>query len=168
MTEPAETAPRRPAWAHTGGYLSLRGPQPVTDDIHTLADREYAKDTALRYSYAYDERRIEVLRELFTPEARFSISIAGSGDLTVVGREAIISWLGDIMHSQADQRRHLVSNVIVEEITPASAVVVTYLAVYSVDDTATLATTGFYRFELVRQSGIWRIDHILDGLDLPF
>ncbi|MDQ0867308.1 nuclear transport factor 2 family protein [Arthrobacter globiformis] len=157
-----------PAWAHAAGFLNLQNPSAVPATIEELADRDLARESALRYSYAYDERRLEVLRSLLTDDAKFSISIAGSDVQSVEGRDTVVEWLSEIMDSQDDQRRHLVSNVIIEEISADRAVVVTYLAVFSIRDSAHLATTGFYRFELEKQDTVWRISHIFDGLDRPF
>jgi hypothetical protein len=161
-----ETCP--PAWAHSSGFLSLQKPGPVPTTLQEIADRDLARESALRYSYAYDERRLDVLRSLLTSDAKFSISISGAGAHTESGRDTVVAWLAGIMDGQDDQRRHVVSNVIIEEIDSESAVITTYLAVFSIRETAQLATTGFYRFDLVKQDSIWRIRHIFDGLDRPF
>lgn len=168
MNEQAIPASCAPAWAHTTGHLDVIGPQPVIASIDVLADREYARETAIRYSYAYDERRLDLLEQLLTPDAAFSVTIGGGGDFTVRGRGEVIDWLAEIMHGQPDQRRHLVSNVVIEDLTATTAVVVTYLAIYSIEAQAVLATTGFYRFSLLKDASTWRIAHILDGLDRPF
>lgn len=161
-----ETCP--PAWAHAGGFLSLAAPRAVPETLQEVADRDLARESALRYSYAYDERRLDILSALLTPNAKFSLSISGGDVHTESGRETVVKWLSGIMDGQDDQRRHLVSNVIIEDITDSTAVVVTYLAVYSVKETAQLATTGFYRFELAKEGRVWLISHIFDGLDRPF
>jgi hypothetical protein len=157
-----------PAWAHTAGFIALGEPAPVPSTLEELADRDLARESALRYSYAYDERRLDVLRSLLTEDAKFSISISGTDAQSVEGRETVVDWLADIMESQDDQRRHVVSNVIIENLSADEAVIVTYLAIFSVKETAQLATTGFYRFDLEKQDGVWRISHIFDGLDRPF
>jgi SnoaL-like domain len=157
-----------PAWAHASGFLSLQEPGPVPTTLQEVADRDLARESALRYSYAYDERRLDVLRSLLTADAKFSISISGAGVHTEAGRDTVVAWLAGIMEGQDDQRRHVVSNVIIEEINAKSAVITTYLAVFSIKETAQLATTGFYRFDLAKQDSIWRIRHIFDGLDRPF
>jgi hypothetical protein len=157
-----------PAWAHAAGFISLKEPGAVPTTLQELADRDLARESALRYSYAYDERRLDVLHSLLSPDAKFSISISGATVETQEGRETVIAWLSDLMDSQDDQRRHVVSNVIIEDISADRAVVVTYLAVFSVRETAQLATTGFYRFDLEKHGSVWRISHIFDGLDRPF
>ncbi len=157
-----------PAWAHNAGFISLKEPVSVPRTLQELADRDLARESVLRYSYAYDERRLDVLRSLLTADAKFSISISGAEVQTQEGRDTVVEWLSDIMDSQDDQRRHMVSNVIIEEISADRAVVVTYLAVFSVRETAQLATTGFYRFSLEKHESVWRISHIFDGLDRPF
>lgn len=157
-----------PAWAHTAGFMALGEPTTVPSTLEELADRDLARESAIRYSYAYDERRLDVLRSLLTENAKFSISISGSDVQSVEGRDTVVSWLAGIMDSQDDQRRHVVSNVIIEELTTHEAVIVTYLAIFSVKDAAQLATTGFYRFDMEKQDDVWRISHIFDGLDRPF
>ncbi|BCW58554.1 nuclear transport factor 2 family protein [Arthrobacter sp. StoSoilB20] len=157
-----------PAWAHAKGFLSLGAPRAVPTTFQEIADRDLARESALRYSYAYDERRLDVLHDLLTTDAKFSISISGGEVHAESGRETVVEWLSGIMNGQDDQRRHLVTNIIVEDITDSTAVIVTYLAVYSVRETAQLATTGFYRFELAKEGPLWLISHIFDGLDRPF
>lgn len=161
-----ETCP--PAWGHAAGFLALNEARAVPTTLEELADRDLARESALRYSYAYDERRLDVLRSLLTADAKFSISISGTEAQSVEGRDTVVKWLSDIMESQDDQRRHVVSNVIIESISAERAVIVTYLAIFSAKVTAELATTGFYRFDLEKQDSVWRISHIFDGLDRPF
>lgn len=72
-----ETCP--PAWGHAAGFLALNEVRAVPTTLEELADRDLARESALRYSYAYDERRLDVLRSLLTADAKFSISTQRNG-----------------------------------------------------------------------------------------
>jgi hypothetical protein len=157
-----------PAWGSAAGYLQPRGPISTTLTLADLVDRYAVQDTVLRYSYAYDERALNVLRALLTDEAVFAYTISGSPLEEVRGKETLVSWLADIMESQTDQRRHAVTNVVVQDISSDRATVVGYISLVSVAAKASLVTTGFYRFDLEKSGGVWRIAYILDGLDRPF
>ncbi len=157
-----------PAWAARAGHVEPVGAQPIPEDAAELANRYALIETVQRYAYAYDERSLSALRELFTESVVFSYTVSGGPIGEVRGRDAVIGWLDEIMASQADQRRHIVSNIVTQHLGYESATLVAYLALFSVAATAQLVTTGFYRFELLRQDDRWKISAVLDGLDRPF
>lgn len=64
-----------------------------------------------RVAYAYDQRDLPGLAECFTPDARFSLHIAGTEPMApCAGREAIMTLYRDAMAAQTDVRRHVISN----------------------------------------------------------
>lgn len=168
MTDSPNPQPKTvPAWATRSGLLPVSGPRPVDASAQALADRDYIRESISLYSYGYDERRLDVLEALFTEDVRFAINIAGD-EQEVVGRDRVIAWLADIMESQSDQRKHVMSNIVIRDLDGDSASASTYLVVFSTDTESEAATTGFYDIELRKEEGRWRISYILDGLDLPF
>ena len=64
-----------------------------------------------RVAYAYDQRDLPGLAQCFTPDARFSLHIAGAEPMAPFeGREAIMTLYRDAMAAQTDVRRHVISN----------------------------------------------------------
>lgn len=157
-----------PAWGHQTGALSLGTVSAVSYSLTEIADRQFIAESAYRYVLAYDERRLDVLTDVFTADVTFAFSVSGGGYGQYEGRDAVIGWLSDIMEGQFDQRRHVVSNFIVEELNADRAVITLYLSLFASDTETRVVTTGFYRMELLQSDGKWRISFVYDGLDRPF
>lgn len=157
-----------PAWAHSIGVIDLQPVAKVPTDLTTLADRLMIQETAARYAIAYDERRLDVLESLYTENGTYAYRI-GEGPLEGrTGRADLIAWLGEIMKSQTDQRRHMLSSLVIEQLTADKAVVIAYKSIYGIERTVELITTGMYRFSMVKQDGSWLIDEAIDCLDRGF
>lgn len=157
-----------PAWSQAAGVFDLRSSTIVPKDLGQAIDRMIVVETAGRYAVAYDERRLDVIEAIMTEDVVFSYRV-GEGPVTsCTGRTAVLEWLGDVMESQSDQRRHLVSPTLVEELTESRARVVAYSGIFAVDREARLVTTNVYVFELEKHDGVWLISAVLDALDRPF
>lgn len=157
-----------PAWAQKVGVFDLQTGAIVPTDLAQAIDRMIITETAGRYAIAYDERRLDVIEAIMTEGVTFSYRV-GEGPVTsYTGRSAVIEWLGEVMESQTDQRRHLVSPTLVEDLTATSARVVGYSGIFAVDRAAHLVTTNVYVFEFERQGDRWLISSVLDALDRPF
>lgn len=157
-----------PGWAHEVGLIDLQPPSAVPTTVAELADRMLAQETAVRYAVAYDERRLDVIDALVVDDVSFSYRV-GAGPLeTVSGRHEVLTWLGEVMASQSDQRRHLVGSILVEHLTADRATVVAYSEIIGIEDVAALVTTTVYVFSLVKRDDRWLISSAVDGLDRPF
>jgi len=157
-----------PGWAHEVGLIDLQPPSAVPTTVAEIADRMLAQETAVRYAVAYDERRLDVIDALVVDDVSFSYRV-GAGPLeTVSGRQEVLTWLGEVMASQSDQRRHLVGSILVEHLTADRATVVAYSEIIGIEDVAALVTTTVYVFSLVKRDGRWLISTAVDGLDRPF
>ncbi len=164
-TIPATCAP---AWAHDEAVIDLQPVAPVPTTLEEVADRLMIQETIARYAIAYDERRLDVLASLYTETGGYFYRI-GSGPVDGrSGRDELIPWLGAIMEGQTDQRRHMMSSLVIEELTADRATVIAYKTIYGIEATAELVTTGLYRFSLVKQDDRWLIQEALDALDRPF
>ncbi|HWH25629.1 MAG TPA: nuclear transport factor 2 family protein [Pseudolysinimonas sp.] len=157
-----------PAWAHSVGVIDLQPVGTVPSELTQLADRLMVTETVSRYGIAYDERRLDVLESLMTETAAFSYRFGEGAPVGYTGRAAVIAWLEDVMTSQADQRRHLMSNILVERLTASEATVIAYTAIFGIEHEAKLITTGVYAFELVKHDNRWLIAEGIDALDRPF
>jgi len=123
-----------------------------------------------RYSLAYDRNDMTSMAGTFTDDAVMSLRI-GDGDLIgpFDGKEAIMKLMTDSLASQNDQRRHLVSNLVVDKETDDAASVVSYLTLISIaDGKANLLSTAVYEDELTRDGGEWRFTKRHIQLDLPY
>jgi hypothetical protein len=158
-----------PAWAHTAGMLDLGGPVPPQGSGEA-SDRTLVAETIARYCWAYDERRIDRLGECFTADAVWEGSVVGRIPIgPIEGREAILDWLSKFWPHQKDQRRHMLLNTIVEDLTADEAMTLSYLLLMaSTGDAMSMESMGFYRVSYRREEGYWRIARLTAGFDKPF
>ncbi len=135
-----------------------------------MADRAQIHDVLGRYSWGYDQDDLDAITECFTADAVFSMRIA-DGDLIgpFEGREAILGLMKTSLEQQDDQRRHLSSNVFVEQESDAAATVVSYLTLISViGGRLNVLSSGWYRDQFVLDGDRWRIRDRYLALDLPY
>lgn len=160
--------PRRlrpsPAWAHSTGAITLTGGLTGIDTRTDLAERLY------RYCWSYDERRVELLADCFTADAIWRGSVMGE---TVVGphigRKLVIEWLTGFWEHQRDQRRHVITNLIIERHDDNSATCLAYLLLLGSKRAAVaLESAGIYRVDLRREADTWRICRLDAAFDVPF
>jgi hypothetical protein len=165
MSDSQELNPE-PAWASTSGHVELRAMNNANPDT----DRALIAERIYRYGWAYDERNADLLGDCFTPDGVWEGSIMGQQSVgPFEGRESIVEFLASFWTIQADQRRHIFSNVIIDKIDSDEAVAQAYLILTaSSNSTMTPVTTGPYRFQFAKESEIWRIVRLSGGFDAPF
>ncbi len=139
----------------------------MTDDFST---RLQILETVNRYAWSYDTRDLELMGECFAPQAVFEILLEGhEGWGPYKGRDTILDWMGSVMESQNDQRRHCVTNVIFREVTPNKALVESYLLLTAVENgNLSVVCTGTYHDEVVKEGDAWFIARKTLRLDNPF
>ena len=157
------------AWAHRVGMLEMGSPMPAIERCEA-SDRAAICERIARYCWAYDERRIELLGDCFTPDAIWEGSVLGQVPIgPFEGREAIVDWLGKFWPHQMDQRRHMLLNTIVEEQTGETAMTSSYLLLMaSTGEAISMESMGFYRVTYRRDGSVWRIARLTAGFDKPF
>jgi hypothetical protein len=70
---------------------------------------------------------------------------------------------------QSDQRRHNITNVIVESQSEKTVSVMAYLVLISASEKGLKpVTTGFYKVEMIKLDGTWKIQNLLVGFDLAY
>ncbi|MHA6620890.1 nuclear transport factor 2 family protein [Pseudonocardia sp. DLS-67] len=159
-----------PGWARSCDHVRLQPPR-ATDRPDPATDRLLVAERIARYGWAYDERDREALAECFTPAGVWEGLIMGHDRVgPAEGREAIVDFLVAFWEQQGDQRRHVFTNVVVDELAPAHASAHAYIVLTAASGgVMNPVSTGPYRFELVRESdGIWRIARLSAGFDAPF
>lgn len=135
-----------------------------------LSARLLIMETLNRYAWGYDSRDLALLGDSFTVDGSFTVTLPGSaGWGPHHGRQAIVDWLAGIMQTQADQRRHSVSNIIFRALDERTALVDSFLTLTAVEHgKVRLVCTGTCRDEMLYDAGTWRIRHRTLHLDCPF
>ncbi len=134
------------------------------DDKHAILE------LLSRSAYGYDERKLDMLEACFTPDAAFSIQIAGVPELMgpFEGTEAIMGLYRGSLEAQTDVRRHVVSNAFFES-EGDEPVVLSYLTLFATENgEAKLLCTGVYRDQLRRTADGWAIHRRHLDLDSPY
>lgn len=160
----------RQNWASSDGLLELQPLQPIA--VASVADRLMIADVFARWGIAYDEGRLDVVRSLFTEDGVLD-GLAGSGRpqskqmMHYVGREAIAKAVAQDRTRQGDQRRHAMSNVVIEKLSAEAATAYAYGVVTAAgNDELYLGASVIYRAELKKQSdGCWRLQRFVIGID---
>jgi hypothetical protein len=121
-------------------------------------------DVVHRYAWALNHLRADILEELLVPDASFKGSFAGDREWAVDGAGAIAEWLVGYMSEVGIQRRHYVTNLLVEWHGAASATAIAYFLIVSGECPPGLIATGWYAIDL-RKTERWLISSVYDGVD---
>jgi hypothetical protein len=158
-----------PGWAAQLNHVRLE--EAEIADPQRVADRVAIAECIHRYGWGYDERDRALLADCFTSDGVWEGSIMGSDQVgPYEGRAQVVDFLAEFWDTQTDQRRHIFTNVVVSELTTASAVAHAYLLLTaSTGGTMTPVTNGPYRLEMRNDDdGVWRISRLVAGFDAPF
>jgi len=138
--------------------------------VNETLDRLLVTERIYRYAWGYDERDAELLAACFTDDGVWEGTIMGTDPVGPFdGRAAVVEFLTGFWDVQQDQRRHIFTNIIIDQIGPDTATAHAYLMLTAAgDEKMQPQTTGPYRFQLVRDSGVWRIGRLSAGFDAPF
>ncbi|CAB5040781.1 MAG: hypothetical protein F2911_11870 [Actinobacteria bacterium] len=169
MTEQTEPALPLPGWGHALRVIGLTGKSP--DDAAAVLDRMAVVDRMTRYAWAFDERQAELLADCFTDDVTWEASLAGASVIgPFVGRDAVVEFMSSFWPEQLDQRRHMITNAVVEDQLHDSATLYTYhLLMSATSSEIRPVTCGFYRVHMRRTGvGEWKIQHLVAGYDIPF
>jgi hypothetical protein len=168
MNENQEEFPK-PAWGHKNGIINLSDDQ-VSSSVEFLVNRVLISERMNRYGWAFDERQEEALKACFAENATWQANIMGSNIIgPFTGREEIVSFMKEFWPVQTDQRRHIITNLLVEDQTDSTASILTYHVLMSASTEKLFpVTSGFYKVEMVKIDNIWRISTLLAGYDIPF
>jgi hypothetical protein len=159
----------RPSWGHIDEVIHLNHDQTLVSK-ELLADRILIAERMHRYGWAFDERQEEALSECFTESATWQANIMGTSTIGPFnGKSEIINFMKGFWPNQLDQRRHNITNVIVESQSEKAASVMAYLVLMSASAQGLKpVTTGFYKVEMVKSDGTWKIQTLLVGFDLSY
>jgi hypothetical protein len=135
-----------------------------------MADRAQIVDLWGGYGAGNDLRDFDLLESCFTEDVSFTVHIAG-GD--TVGpfqpRKDVMEFFRAALGTQADQRRHVLTNFRYLEESADRARVAAYLSLIVTDQGQTMTkSAGVYDTEVVLDGGQWRFRSIVLDLDSPF
>ena len=155
----------------TRAPAEVRLTSPPSPGADMASNRPSIENTLHRAAWGYDENDVDLIAAQFTEDASMTLQIGRDGDPIgpFDGRDAIRKLHADSLAAQTDQRRHNVSNLIVESETDDSASTLSNLTLLSIENgAARVLSSGWYRDELVRHGEAWliRTRHIY--LDLPY
>jgi 3-phenylpropionate/cinnamic acid dioxygenase small subunit len=123
----------------------------------SLEDRLAIHEFLARAAYAYDVRDVTLLESGFAPDASLTMRVAG-GDLIgpFEGREAIMGLMTGSMAEQTDVRKHVISNVFIDE-EDGEVSATSFLTLIATEGGETrLLSVAIYRDTLVRgDAGNW-------------
>jgi len=159
----------KPGWATHSGFAVP--PCVSSPDTARIPDRILAAERIYRYGWAYDERDSDALIDCFTEQAVWEGRLMGVDQIGPhKGRGAVVTWLSGFWNEQNDQRRHLFTNVIVDEPCGMEITAHAYLLLASSSGgSTTIVSAGPYRFALAcGEDCAWRIARLVGGFDAPF
>jgi SnoaL-like domain len=156
----------RQGWAHADGIVNLRRNQPVPPD--QALDRMMIAEAFSRWGIAWDEGCLDVVDSLFVAGGELVILEGTAEPLAHLrGREQILGHVSKSRAAQADQRRHAISNVVIEQLDLARATALAYGLVSTIRDARMiLAATVIYRGELAKDAVRgWQFETFIIGMD---
>jgi ketosteroid isomerase-like protein len=165
----SDTKPRtlpEQGWAHKIGAVKMgpHGARGIADD---LASKFEIHELFARWGIAYDEARLDVIESMFTEDAVFEVTQAGekrSGRLE--SRAAMLETVRKALAFQADQRRHFMTNVVIERLTATEATALAYGMVTVAANGLSFGASVIYTADLRRErDGVWRFSSFYIGMD---
>jgi SnoaL-like protein len=120
-----------------------------------------------RFLLGVDEQNADRMRAALAEDAENAMFLDGEKIGLPPGREGIVGYIADFWKTQTDQRRHVLSNAILESESPDAAVVSFYMTLYATKDRKVrTVATGKYRVQFaVKGDRGWirRVELTLDG-----
>ncbi len=164
-TPTSATAPPQ-HWASKVGLVDLQI-NGVALESNSVLDRMLIQEAFYRWGMAWDEARLAVVRSLFTPEGELVITRGSAQPISRhVGPEVIARYVQAAAQVQADQRRHAMTNVVIDRMTASEATALAYGIVTIAADGLTLGATVIYNAELRKEAdGVWRFQKFVIGMD---
>ncbi|MFS8197263.1 nuclear transport factor 2 family protein [Streptomyces sp. CWNU-52B] len=165
------SAPTLPlqAWAHRQGKVDMRPLEQADFGPEALASRAQIADAFYRFGIAHDEARIDVVVSCFTEDTVFEVAQGQAEPFTRFhGRTELFDRLTRIVAEQGDQRRHVISNVVVDELDLAAgtASALAFSVVTVAANGLSLGASVLYTARLRREhDGCWRFSHFFIGMD---
>jgi hypothetical protein len=153
-------------WASKVGLIDLQ-PNGVAVESANILDRMLIQEAFYRWGIAWDEARLEVVRSLFTMHGELVITRGTERPTSRhVGPDVIARYVDDASRVQADQRRHAMTNVVIDRLSVNEATAIAYGIVTVAANGLSLGATVIYSAELRKEAdGVWRFSRFVIGMD---
>lgn len=166
---PAGKVRPQQAWAHKESKVDLRALGPADWSPAAVAARAQIADAFYRFGMAWDEVRVDVLLSCFTHDVVFESSEGNATPfMSLKSQDEMREDITSKMDGQGDQRRHIFSNIMVEELdlVNGTATALAQCAVTAVGTKLQLAASVIYTSNLRREAdGCWRFTYFFVGMD---
>lgn len=161
----AQAEPRQ-SWAHKDGVVKLQK-NGVKIENDSALDRLLIQEAFARWGIAHDEGQLEVVRSLFTKDGEVQVML-GSKELldSANGADNVVKMVANSLGQQQDQRRHAMTNIVIDKLTKNEASAIAYGIVTLANDGLTLGASVIYHGELKKEAdGVWRFSKFVIGMD---
>jgi SnoaL-like domain len=157
------------AWAQREGLVDLQPLAAASWTPDAVQARLQIAETFSRFAMAHDEARVDLVLSCFTEDGILQVSQGHALPFTTQhGRGAIGAELTNIIGQQDDQRRHLISNVVVDRLEATTAHALAYGLVSAASGAygLRLGASVIYVADLAREAdGCWRFTRFHIGMD---
>lgn len=134
-----------------------------------MADRSAIEDLFARYAWGMDSRQFHFTNDTFAEDAEFTLDIQGTAAIEPLRGSGIGEFIESTTREQTDQRRHVITNVHLEDAGEDEAKAIAYLTLMVTENGELHAqATGVYTTRVARSGGVWRFAHMHLDLDRPF
>lgn len=121
------------------------------------------------YSLAYDSNDMTAMAGFFTPDAVFEMRLPEGDPIVFEGKDTIMKLMTDSLASQTDQRRHVNSNLIVDDSDPQFTRTTHYLTLLATEHgEISVISAGVYQIEIVQDGEQLRMRRLRVDLDRPY
>lgn len=157
------------AWMSRQGRVDLRPLAPADWSAEAIAARAQIAEAFYRFGIGHDECRDDVAASCFTEDVTYEVSLGTAEPFTrFTGRETVRERLAAIFAEMTDQRRHLIGNVVLEDLDLAAgtARALAFGVVTVAADGLIVGASVFYVASARREADdCWRFSHFLIGMD---
>lgn len=154
-------------WGSREGKIDVRplGESPLPPE--QVADRLLISEAFSRFGVGHDENRLDVVLSTMTDDV---VMETGNGSATpqvsLHGKDAVAARLGPNLPRMYGQRRHCMTNVLVDDFTGTTASAIAYGIVSRAADGFVLQASVLYAARLRKEAdGFWRFTYFFIGCD---
>ncbi|WP_298493728.1 nuclear transport factor 2 family protein [uncultured Maritimibacter sp.] len=153
-------------WASNSGIVDVQPNGSVWENENAV-DALRIQEAFNRWGIFYDEGRSDLIPSLFTEDGKV-VSTLGSAEPIAEnqGYEAIAAYVDRSLESQLDQRRHAMSDFLIDELTETTAKATAYGTVIKAADGISVGALVIYTGDLVKgEDGVWKFQTLTIGID---
>lgn len=154
-------------WAHRAGLFDLAPAEPDVPHLLTAEDRAVIQELFARYAIAYDERRLDVLRDCFTEDGVYQVQMGSRVLARFEGADQAVAGMSSVMQEQGpDQRRHVMTNLVLHPAGDGAVSAIAYATVIVTTDAGpALGAAAIYGTTVIRDAGTWKFRKVMLGMD---